>query len=63
MASAAEELAGKHPLKKITRCSTLLIDDQTDNIAYALEAQVRAVRFNPDNPNQIGQDLLLLGAR
>ncbi len=59
MASAAEELSQKHK-KQITRLSTLLIDDQVDNISLALEAQVRAVRFNPENPQLILKDLLFL---
>ena len=59
MASAAEELSQKHK-KQITRASTLLIDDEVDNIARALDAQVRAVRFDPDNPHLIGTDLFNL---
>jgi hypothetical protein len=45
MASAAEELAEQYDMK-ITRSSTLLIDDDHNNIRVALENLVRAVHFN-----------------
>jgi hypothetical protein len=52
MASAADELSTLHPNREITRGSTLLIDDDVNNIKIALNHQVRAVYFNPDLPNK-----------
>ena len=60
MASAAEELS-KRSKKKITRSSTLLIDDSLENVCNALDAQVRAIRFDPNVPDRISRDLCLLG--
>ena len=48
MASAAEELASSSPGLVITRNSTLLIDDDVNNIRIALANRVRAVRLLPD---------------
>lgn len=48
MASAAEELGDSHG-KTITRSSTLLLDDDANNIRIALSNKVRAIRFIPDN--------------
>jgi|LauGreSBDMM110SN_4_FD.fasta_scaffold77502_1 hypothetical protein len=46
MASAAEELSSKSRIK-ITRGSTLLIDDDCNNIRAAFNNKVRAIRFDP----------------
>jgi hypothetical protein len=51
MASAAEEL-GEATGKLITRNSTLLIDDDANNIQVALQNKVRAIRFIPDDPQK-----------
>lgn len=37
LASAVEELAARHPEEMYTRASTLLIDDDADNIEAALQ--------------------------
>jgi hypothetical protein len=52
MASAAEELSTLNPSREITRGSTLLIDDDVNNIKIALQHGVRAVYFNPDLPEK-----------
>lgn len=48
MASAAEELGDSNG-KTITRNSTLLLDDDANNIRIALSNKVRAIRFIPEN--------------
>lgn len=48
MASAAHELAAKHGVD-ITRKSTLLIDDDVNNIRAALKNKTPAVLFRPDD--------------
>lgn len=48
MASAAEELGDANG-KTITRNSTLLLDDDANNIRIALSNKVRAIRFIPEN--------------
>ena len=60
MASAAEELLTIHSNIDITRNTTLLIDDDTDNIEIALNEGVRAIWFNPTNPIRLLQDLKTL---
>jgi hypothetical protein len=54
IASAAAEY--NNPL--ITRASTLLIDDEFNNIECALTHDIRALHFDPDNPLRIVHDIL-----
>lgn len=51
MASAAHELSAKHGVD-ITRKSTLLIDDDINNIRAALKNKTPAVLFRPNNVTQ-----------
>ena len=48
MASAAEEFEEKYPNIEITRNTTLLVDDDANNIRLALKDGVRAIWFNPN---------------
>ena len=57
MASAAQELVERHGVM-ITRSSTILLDDDPQNIKIALDNQVKAVRLNPKNPDVFPFDLL-----
>lgn len=57
MASAAEELHHKHDGLEITRRSTLLIDDDPDNVRLALQDGTRAVWFNPDRPHHLWKEV------
>ena len=57
MASAAEELKRRLIKANITRETTLLIDDDTDNIRIAKKERVRAVWFNPQKPNELVSNL------
>lgn len=56
MASAAEAVQELYPSVstkfQITRLSSLLIDDEPENIVCALNQQIRAVRFYPDDPDR-----------
>lgn len=52
MASAAEQLERDFG-REITRSSTLLIDDDRENIKIALENGVRALWFIPEEPDGI----------
>jgi hypothetical protein len=60
MASAVEELLGtnNHPGLKITKATTLLIDDDVKNIRHALADGTRAIWFNPQNPNKLYSDIV-----
>lgn len=51
MASAAEELGDAYGVA-ITRKSTLLVDDDANNIQIALMNKVRAIRFVVDDPQK-----------
>jgi hypothetical protein len=51
MASAAEELNQVNSVN-IVRDTTLLIDDDVNNIRIALQNDVRAIRFIPEDPDQ-----------
>ena len=51
IASIAEELCAEHGVS-ITRSSTVLVDDDLDNIAAALEAHVRAVPYWPSEESR-----------
>lgn len=59
MASAVEELE-QSSHAKITKSSTLLIDDDQRNVKIALENGVRAVLFLPKRPEKLLRDLMLL---
>jgi hypothetical protein len=54
LASAAEELKSIKKGLEITRNTTLLIDDDGQNITIALDSQVRAIWFNPHEPERYG---------
>jgi hypothetical protein len=60
MASAVEELEHKSSDIRISKQTTLLIDDDARNIRYALADGTRAVWFNPDKPHLLLQDLIKL---
>eukprot|EP01031_Cornospumella_fuschlensis_P032803 gene32803-39658_t len=56
MASAASELSNHYNVE-ITKGSTLLIDDDPNNIRRALGAGVMALLFKPDKPESLLEDL------
>jgi hypothetical protein len=63
MASAVEELLQQpnaDPGMEITKNTTLLIDDDQQNIRIALEDGVRAIWFSPNQPQNLYQDLIAL---
>ena len=60
MASAVEELRHRFQAD-ISRASTLLIDDDANNIRTALSEGVRAVWLDPDNADALPQNLLRVG--
>eukprot|EP00526_Cylindrotheca_closterium_P023879 CAMPEP_0113620090 /NCGR_PEP_ID=MMETSP0017_2-20120614/10224_1 /TAXON_ID=2856 /ORGANISM="Cylindrotheca closterium" /LENGTH=197 /DNA_ID=CAMNT_0000529721 /DNA_START=108 /DNA_END=701 /DNA_ORIENTATION=- /assembly_acc=CAM_ASM_000147 len=60
MASAVEELETRQPETKITKATTLLVDDDRKNIRFALYDGTRAIWFNPDKPHKLLQDILKL---
>jgi hypothetical protein len=57
LSEAAEQLS-KDGKGKVTRNNTLLIDDDTNNIAKALKGEVRAIWFDYKNPDSLIQELL-----
>lgn len=57
MASAAEELMGSRPGVHITKDSTLLIDDDANNVRIALHDHVRAVWLNPNRHHRVLDDI------
>eukprot|EP00548_Thalassiothrix_antarctica_P000792 CAMPEP_0194144984 /NCGR_PEP_ID=MMETSP0152-20130528/13925_1 /TAXON_ID=1049557 /ORGANISM="Thalassiothrix antarctica, Strain L6-D1" /LENGTH=185 /DNA_ID=CAMNT_0038845011 /DNA_START=99 /DNA_END=656 /DNA_ORIENTATION=- len=57
MASAAEELEARNSGLKITRETTLLVDDDTKNIRFALQNGVRAIWLNPQNATDLLEDM------
>jgi len=59
MASAAEDLSQINSVK-ITRNSTLLIDDDGNNIRVALANKVRAIRLDPNNTSSTIAGLIAL---
>ena len=62
MASAVEELLAQDPNREITRASTLLVDDDANNVNTALKEGVRAIWLNPDEPDSLLPNILeLLG--
>ncbi|CAM9361024.1 unnamed protein product [Pylaiella littoralis] len=60
MASAAEELTQTHAAS-ITRASTLLVDDDVNNVKIALSEGVKSVWCNPKDPTTMIKELLRLG--
>jgi hypothetical protein len=58
MASAVEELVNNHPGLKITKATTLLIDDDAKNIRHALADGTRAIWFNPKRPSRLYSDIV-----
>jgi len=58
MASAAEELFTKQPEMNITKKTTLLIDDDPNNIKLALDDGVRGILFNPRRSSNLINDIL-----
>ena len=60
IASAAEELELLFNID-IARNTTLLVDDQQENIRAALRSGVRAILFMPENPNSVFEDILAMG--
>ncbi|CAM9929681.1 unnamed protein product [Ascophyllum nodosum] len=59
MASAVEELTQTHAAS-ITRASTLLIDDDVNNVQIALSQGVKSIWCDPRNPNSMISDLINL---
>mmetsp|Transcript_8055 Transcript_8055/g.12341 ORF Transcript_8055/g.12341 Transcript_8055/m.12341 type:complete len:220 (-) Transcript_8055:346-1005(-) len=57
MASAVDELAQTMSVH-ITRATTLLVDDDLNNISIALAERVRAVWLNPNMPNGWVEEVL-----
>ena len=57
MASAVEELESHHAGLHITRNTTLLIDDDEQNIRVALTNGVRAIWLNPEKPHLLLQNI------
>ncbi len=62
MASAAEELVAKPALgvTDVSKATTLLIDDDPKNIRMSLKDGTRAIWFNPREPNQLLDNILML---
>ena len=58
MASAAEELGTKHPHVDITKNTTVLIDDDANNIRIALMDGTRAVWLDPRRPDRLFLDVM-----
>jgi hypothetical protein len=57
MASAAEEL-GQVNAETITRASTLLIDDDQNNVMIAFDNGVKAVYVDPNRIDSLVQEFL-----
>jgi len=56
MASAVEELEQDGTIR-ITRATTVLIDDDVNNLRHAFKNGVRGVWLNPGKPNHLFRDL------
>ena len=63
MASAAEEILSLHPSAAISRSSTLLIDDDSNNIKCALDNHVRAVQLFPEDPSRYATNEFIFPSR
>eukprot|EP00586_Coscinodiscus_wailesii_P018299 CAMPEP_0172494806 /NCGR_PEP_ID=MMETSP1066-20121228/57445_1 /TAXON_ID=671091 /ORGANISM="Coscinodiscus wailesii, Strain CCMP2513" /LENGTH=193 /DNA_ID=CAMNT_0013266079 /DNA_START=82 /DNA_END=663 /DNA_ORIENTATION=+ len=57
MASAVEELEGRNADLEISKNTTLLIDDDPNNIKIALHDGVRAIWLNPSNSTRLLKDM------
>ena len=60
MASAAEELGSLNTRCKISRATTLLVDDDLENVRIALNSETRAVLCDPNNVRRMVDDLLMM---
>jgi len=60
MASAVEELEARYPDIEISKNTSLLIDDDANNIKIALHDGMRAIWLNPNKPSRLLDDLLNL---
>lgn len=58
MASAVEELMTNNPNVKISKATTLLIDDDAKNIRFALKDGTRALWFNPQKPKKLFDNIV-----
>eukprot|EP00978_Attheya_sp_CCMP212_P002516 scaffold5122_cov60-Attheya_sp.AAC.2 len=58
IASAVEELSARHPHLEITKRTTLLIDDDANNIRIALKDGVRGLWLNPKDPDKFLNNML-----
>ena len=58
LASAVEELLTKYPDLAITKKTTLLVDDDPNNIKIALNDHVRGILFNPKRSGNLFKDIL-----
>lgn len=58
MASAVEELHTKDSDISITKRTTLLVDDDSNNIRLALKDGVRGIVFDPDRSHLLLEDIL-----
>ena len=57
MASAVEELQHRHPEEDFDRKTTVLIDDDVNNVRIALMDGHRAVWLNPQHPERLFKDV------
>jgi len=57
MASAATELQHRHPGEEFSRNTTLLIDDDRENVLLALQHGTRAIWLNPKDHSQLLEDV------
>lgn len=62
MASAVEELESRNASTglQISKATTVLIDDDSRNIHYALKDGTRGIWFNPNKPHLLLQDIMKL---
>eukprot|EP00560_Eucampia_antarctica_P000862 CAMPEP_0197834266 /NCGR_PEP_ID=MMETSP1437-20131217/21820_1 /TAXON_ID=49252 ORGANISM="Eucampia antarctica, Strain CCMP1452" /NCGR_SAMPLE_ID=MMETSP1437 /ASSEMBLY_ACC=CAM_ASM_001096 /LENGTH=69 /DNA_ID=CAMNT_0043438821 /DNA_START=370 /DNA_END=579 /DNA_ORIENTATION=- len=60
MASAAEEFEAKYPKIEITRNTTLLVDDDSNNIRLALKNGVRGIWFDPHDSDLLLKNMVVL---
>ena len=60
MASAVEELEERNKGLEVTKASTLLIDDDANDVRYALQHGVRAILLNPNQSSLLLKDIIRL---
>ena len=58
MASAAEEFVATYPKLEITKKTTLLVDDDPNNIKMALKDGVRGIWLNPSKSHYLLKDIM-----